>query len=242
MSVTAILVLVLFTFTAAFIQRVSGFGFGIFIMTVLPHLMPSYAEATALSGLLAIVTALITAAAMYRYLVWRKLLSILIAFIAVSFFSVMMVANVDSHLLRKVLGIVMIAISINFFFISERIHLRPTFRIQVTMGALSGMMGGLFAMQGPPAVVYFIGSCKSKEEYIAETQWYFLIGNIAMTFFRAGNGFVTPFVLTSFLWTLPAVFAGLWAGSKVYEYISLPLLRKVIYLYMAVAGVLAIVI
>ena len=44
---------------AAFVQRVSGFGFGIFIMTVLPYLMPSYGEATALSGMLALVTSAI---------------------------------------------------------------------------------------------------------------------------------------------------------------------------------------
>ena len=32
---------------ASFIQRTIGFGFGIFIMTALPFLMPSYAEAEA---------------------------------------------------------------------------------------------------------------------------------------------------------------------------------------------------
>ena len=41
---------------ASFIQRTTGFGFGIFIMTMLPFLMPSYGEATTLSGLLAITT------------------------------------------------------------------------------------------------------------------------------------------------------------------------------------------
>ena len=38
--------LVFFTIGAAFVQRTTGFGFGIFIMTVLPWLMPSYGEAT----------------------------------------------------------------------------------------------------------------------------------------------------------------------------------------------------
>ena len=30
------------SFVASFIQRVSGFGFGIFMMTILPLVMPSY--------------------------------------------------------------------------------------------------------------------------------------------------------------------------------------------------------
>ena len=51
--------LILFTIGAAFVQRTTGFGFGIFIMTALPFLMPSYGEATTLSGLLASVTSMI---------------------------------------------------------------------------------------------------------------------------------------------------------------------------------------
>ena len=46
----------LLSILASFIQRTTGFGFGIFIMTVLPLLMPSYGEATTLSGLLAMTT------------------------------------------------------------------------------------------------------------------------------------------------------------------------------------------
>ena len=41
---------------ASFVQRTVGFGFGIFIMTALPWLMPSYGQVTALSGLLAMTT------------------------------------------------------------------------------------------------------------------------------------------------------------------------------------------
>ena len=42
---------------ASFVQRTIGFGFGIFIMTALPFLMPSYGEAVTLSGLLSLTSA-----------------------------------------------------------------------------------------------------------------------------------------------------------------------------------------
>ena len=239
MTTGATIILILFALTAAFVQRVSGFGFGIMMMTVLPHLTATYPEATALSGLLAIVTAFFTAVRMYRHLKWRKLLPILITFLVVSFFFIRVVGRVDSHSFRKVLGGILILVSIYFFFVSGRIHLKPTPGIQVGMGALSGVMGGLFAMQGPPAVIYFIGSADSKEEYIAATQWYFLIGNAMMSLFRASNGYVTPAVLHAWCWAVPAVLAGLWLGSKVYQRIQFPHLRKIVYGYMAVAGVVA---
>ena len=50
MSEWAIVALVcLMSFVASFIQRTSGFGFGIVVMAVFPHLLASYGEATALS-------------------------------------------------------------------------------------------------------------------------------------------------------------------------------------------------
>lgn len=224
---------------ASFIQRVTGFGFGIFIMTILPFIMPSYAEATALSGTLAIVTALIPALQFHKHLDWKKLLPILITFTLVSFFSVSMVGGVDDAQLKHVLGVIMIAVSIYFFFISGRFRLRPTMPVQLSMGTLSGLMGGFFAMQGPPAVVYFVSSTEEKAEYIALTQWYFLIGNAAMTVFRAGNGFVTAEVGKYWLVGLPAVFLGLFLGSKVYDKLPIGVIRKAVYAYMAFAGLIA---
>ena len=167
---------------------------------------------------------------------WRKLAVILPVFLAVSFFAVRMVTGVDSDLLRHILGGVLIAVSLYFFFISGRIHLPPRVDVQAGMGALSGLMGGLFAMQGPPAVIYFLGCADSKDEYIALTQWYFLIGNAAMSLFRAGNGLVTPTVLRMWCFALPGVFLGLWLGKKVYARLRAERLRKVVYAFLAVAG------
>ena len=45
--------LFLLSIGASFVQRTTGFGFGIFIMTMLPSIMPSFGEATTLSGILA---------------------------------------------------------------------------------------------------------------------------------------------------------------------------------------------
>lgn len=47
--------LFLLSIGASFVQRTTGFGFGIFIMTMLPSIMPSFGEATTLSGILAMI-------------------------------------------------------------------------------------------------------------------------------------------------------------------------------------------
>ena len=239
MTTTAIIMLVLFAFGGSFIQRVTGFGFGIFIMTVLPFLMPSYGEATALSGLLAIACALATGIRMFKYVPWKKLWLILAAFLVTSFFSIRFVSSVNDGIMKHVLGAILIAISIYFFFIGDRIKMKPNVPVQLSMGTLSGFMGGLFAMQGPPAVIYFLACTDTKEEYIGICQWYFIIGNIMMTFFRASNGFITPTVWRGWLIGIPAVMLGLLLGARVCNRMPIGVIRKCGYAYMALSGLLA---
>lgn len=239
MSIGAIVLVVFFAFLASFIQRVTGFGFGIVFMTVAPFVMPSYGEATALSGILAIVCALGAGIRMFRYLPWRKLVCILLTFLVISFFAVRMVAHIDNHILKHVLGGILILVAAYFYFLNGKIRMKPTASVQISMGAVSGLMGGLFGMQGPPAVLYFISCTERKEEYMALTQWYFIVGNLAMTFYRAGNGFVTPAVAGTSLMGVAAVLLGLLLGSKVYDKLSVSALRRVVYIFIGIAGIVA---
>ena len=225
---------------ASLTQRVCGFGFGIFIMMVLPFIMPSIGEATALSGLLAVFTALIPALNLRKIVPWRKLIPILVTFIVVSFFAVILVNHIESRLLKKILGGVMIVISLYFFFLNGRFSLKPSIPIQIGMGTLSGLMGGLFAMQGPPAVIYFMGCTDDKTEYMAITQWYFLIGNALMSIFRAGHGFVTLSVLEAWCVGIAGVLIGLLIGAKIFRRINPELLRHIIYGFMAFSGLIAV--
>lgn len=236
-----IIILFIMSIGAAFVQRVAGFGFGIFIMTVLPYLLPSYGEATALSGLLAMVTSVIIVARTWRHICWPKLLPILITFLIVSFFAVRLVAYADGTTLRRVLGGVLIFAAVWFMWLKDRVKLPTTLPVQISMGTLSGMMGGLFGMQGPPAVLYFVQTNQTKEAYIAMAQTYFLVGNAAMTIFRATGGLLTPAVLTGWCYGVVAVIIGTWVGTLAFRHISLPRLRMLIYIYMAISGAIAMV-
>ena len=179
--------LFLLSIGASFVQRTTGFGFGIFIMTMLPSIMPSYGEATTLSGILAMTTSLII-------------------------------------------------VSIYFTFFSKRIKVKTTLPVQVTAGTLSGLMGGFFGMQGPPAVLYFVSSEPDKEHYLAMTQTYFLAGNLMMTLARAYNGFFTTTVSIGYIYGIAGVFIGNLIGSWVFRHLSGSLLKYIIYAYIGISG------
>lgn len=221
---------------ASFVQRTTGFGFGIFIMTMLPYLMPTYGEATTLSGILALTTSAVIVWRLKRFVTWQRLWVILLTFILVSTIAIFVLTRMEGHLLRLILGVALILISIYFLLFSQRIKLPQTRRVQVGAGTLSGLLGGFFGMQGPPAVLYFIQSEPSKEHYMTMAQTYFLIGNSIMTLVRAYNGLFTPTVLTDYGFGLGGVAIGTMLGSYVFRHISSHLLRYIVYAYIGISG------
>ena len=241
MTTAAIIILLLACLGGSFIQRVTGFGFGIFAMTMLPFLMPSYAEASTLSSSMAMMTSIYVMIKMWKHIQWKKLIIVLLMFLLVSFFCIRQVANIDSHHLRKVLGVILIFVSLYFIFINGKIKVKPTVPVQAGLGTLSGVMGGFFSMQGPPVVLYFLACTQTKEQYVALAQTFFALGNIVMTCFRATQGFVTGTVCKAWLIAFPMIVLGNWIGGKVFDKLSISLLSNIIYVFIGVSGVIALI-
>ena len=221
---------------ASFVQRTTGFGFGIFIMTMLPAIMSSHGEATTLSCILAMTTSLIIVIQKYRFIVWRRLLPILLTFIVVSIGAIFVLKRMEYSILNILLGITLVVVSIYFSFFSKRIKVKTTLPVQITAGTLSGLMGGFFGMQGPPAVLYFVNSEKDKEHYLAVTQTYFLVGNIMMTIARAYNGFFTTAVSMGYIYGITGVVIGNLIGAWVFRHITGSILKYIIYAYIGISG------
>lgn len=240
MSITVIVSLFLLSIGASFVQRVCGFGFGVFIMTMLPFLCPSYGEATTLSGILSAAQSFWVLLTLYKLVDWRKLVLISLTFTIFSFFAIQFVASATDSILKVLLGIVLILLSLYFLFVSKKIHVQPTRTLQVSMGALSGVMGGLFGMHGPPAVIYFLAVEPNKYRYMAACQAYFLLTNVIMTFFRAQEGFLSEFVFWGVLYACIGVIVGSHLGRLVFDKLPIDKLRILIYIYMIFSGLIAI--
>ena len=160
------------------------------------------------------------------YVTWNRLWPILVTFIIVSTIAIFALTRIEDHILRRILGVALILISIYFILFSQRIKMPTT-----------GLMGGFFGMQGPPAVLYFIKSEPTKEHYMAMAQTYFLIGNVMMTGVRAYNGFLTSTVLTDYCFGLGGVVIGTCLGAYVFKHIPNRIFRYIVYAYITVSGV-----
>lgn len=200
--------------------------------------MPSYAEATTLSGLLALTTSAIITFRMRKFITWKRLIPILLTFMAVSAVAICMLTRIHDNTLRKILGIVLMITSLYFAFFKERIRLKTTLPYQIGAGTVSGIMGGFFGMQGPPAVLYFISSEPDKNHYMAMAQTYFLIGNAMMTVVRASNGFLTAAVGKNYVLCIGAVIIGTLLGSWTFRHIPAKIFPYIVYSYIGVSGLI----
>ena len=235
-----IICIILLATGASFIQRTVGFGFGIFIMTALPFLMPSYGEAVTLSGLLSLTSATVVMVKYIRYVTWKRLLPIFGAFVVMSTLAIFFLDRIEGRMMRMILGVMLILISLYFTFFKEKLQkiIRPTRGWQLGTGAASGVMGGLFAMHGPPVVLYLISSEPDKDHYMGMIQTYAVITNISMLAVRAFNGYVTPVVGMTYLYAMAGLAVGVMLGNWAFRHIPNRLFTYVVYVYIGISGLI----
>ena len=235
-----LLYIILLAAGASFVQRTVGFGFGIFIMTALPFLMPSYAEAVTLSGLLSLTSASVVMIKYVRYVTWKRLLPMIAAFVIFSTMAIFMLDKIEGQSMRRILGITLIAISLYFGFFKEKLQriIHPTPAWQLGTGSVSGIMGGLFGMHGPPVVLYLIVSEPDKDHYMGMIQTYAVITNITMLAVRAYNGYVTATVGTTYLYALAGLLLGILAGNWAFKHIPNRIFSYIVYAYIGISGLI----
>lgn len=230
------------TIVASFIQRVSGFGFGIFVMMFFPFFLPSYGESVMLSGLLAGSTALMIAVRNCKYIRW-KLMGIVTFFnVLFSFIATEYMRGMSNDSLKQCLGVVLILIALYFLFgegkLGKVFKSKPA---QVGIGSISGVMGGMFAMPGPPLVLYCISTLEDKREYVTTLQAFSVVFNVFYTIFRFKAGFYSDDLSLWWVIGIGGAIIGSSLGSRCFELISNRTLKFIVYVMMIVSGVVAII-
>jgi uncharacterized membrane protein YfcA len=225
---------------ASFVQRTVGFGFGIFIMTALPFLMPSYGEAVTLSGLLSLTSATVVMVKYMKFVSWKRLLPVVAAFVIFSTLATAMLDKIEGPSIRVILGIMLVVISLYFSFFKERLQkiITPTRGWQLGTGTASGLMGGFFGMHGPPVVLYLIASEPDKDHYMGMIQTYAVITNISLLIARGYNGYLTATVGTTYLYALGGLALGVIAGNWAFKHIPNKLFSYIVYAYIGISGLI----
>lgn len=241
MNLLQAVLLILVGMGAGFVQRVSGFGLGIFAMMFLPHFMPSHTAAATVSTLFSCVTSTYNAVKYRKNVVYKTAFPMLCAALVTIPIAVYFSVVVSGALFEMILGAVLIVLSIYFLFFSERISLKPSVSGGVLAGALGGALNGLFSTGGPPVVLYLSNALTDKLAYFATIQFYFCLTNLYSVGSRAVNGIVTWEVLLYAAVGIAGCMLGDALGRAVFDRLNAKMLKNIIYVGMILSGILMVV-
>ena len=220
------------------IQAVCGFGFGVFTMMFLPHMMPSTLSAVMVTSLLGMSSSAIVSWRHRRHIQMRKVVIPLLAYFVFSTYMVQVSISTNETLIRRLLGALMIILSVYFIRFSNKVHIRPTKINAVIAGSLGGTMSTLFGMGGPPISAYYLSATDTNEEYLANIQTYTVLGNLYVNGVRAANGLFSQRELVLWAIGIFAVFFGSYLGKRIFSRLDGYALRRLVYAFMAVSGVI----
>ncbi len=235
------ILLILVSAGGAFVQRVTGFGLGIFNMLFMPYFLPSSTVAAAICGMQACVINLYHGISKRRYIHWKTMIPLVIAAMVMIPLAVSVSASLPQSLMKRLLGIILVALSIYFLFFSHRIHIRPTVPNGLLAGALGGTLNGLFATGGPPVVLYLIQATSDKMVYFATIQAYFGITNVYSTAARMLNGIIDWQIVLYSAVSLLGILLGDRLGAVAFHRLNAEKFNKTIYFGMIVSGVLMLI-
>jgi uncharacterized membrane protein YfcA len=210
-------------------------------MMFFPFFLPSYGESVMLSGLLAGSTALMIAIRNRKYIRWRLMGLVTFSNVLFSFVATEYMRSLSNDVLKQCLGVVLILISLYFLFGEGRMgRIFKSKPAQVTIGSVSGVMGGMFAMPGPPLVLYCISTLEDKREYVTTLQAFSVVFNLFYTTFRLKVGFYSDDTWLWWVIGLVGTMIGSSLGSRCFELISNSTLKLIVYVMMIISGIVAI--
>ena len=161
-------------FLATLIRSTLGFGEALVAVPLLALRTP-VSVAAPLAVLVSIVVAGVVVAQDWRRIEIRSARGLILASLPGIPLGVLMLAKVNDHVVRLILGLVIIAFSVHALTMGRGRRLeRDHAGWLAACGFLSGILGGAYGMNGPPLAVYGALRRWSPQQFRATLQGYFL--------------------------------------------------------------------
>lgn len=227
-------IVTLIIFLAVFTQSISGFGSALVAMALLPAFLGIH-TATPLVALVMIPLE-IYLLFHYRHVfhwqaIWRVIAAALVG-IPIGFIYLRLV---DQQIVLRILGLV-----ISGYALYALLNIRLPKLIHPAwgffFGLLSGLIGGAYNTSGPPVILYGTSRGWAPGEFKSNLQGFFVFSSVFILSGHALQHNLTPVVWHYFWISLPAITAGIFAGTSLDKRIDPQTFRKIVLLLLAFIG------
>lgn len=238
MSAETVLIIMLVSSAGGFIQRVCGFGFGIFVMMFFPHIFAKHTASSAISTLISCVMSVINAIIHRKHIPYKKIIPLMAGAFVMIPIAVKFSVLISGDFFKKLLGVVLVLLSIYFLFFNNKIKIKANFKNGIIAGGFGGILNGLFSTGGPPVVLYLMNALTDKTVYFASAQFYFGFTGIYSVAVRALNGIITgDVILYAFIGYIGCMI-GNFFGALVFNKLDSAMLKKIVYVGMIISGII----
>ena len=232
------LLFILMAMLGTIVQTVSGFGFAIIAMMVFPLLTGDVAAAAAISGLFALTNAVFNTFKYRQEIDWKFVFLPLIGYFVLSTISLEIIGAISNDGMMRFLGIAMVLLGIYFMFFQSRMTIKPTKSNALLAGGLSGILGSLFAIAGPPIALYYTMLVENnKFKYLGCINAYFLLSNAYVAILRFHNGILGAQELRCWALGLFGLLLGRIVGGMLLNKVDGKMLKKLVYVVTIFSGI-----
>lgn len=230
------ILLVLTGIFASFVQASTGFGFSIIIMAIWPFFMP-VTDAVYLQLVAGLVAVGYIAIKDWKHINFKIIWIPLIIALFGSYLGLAFLLQTPNAKAVLLLGFLFILLSIYFIVFGNKISVPNKWYTAGIAGICSGLMSGFFNIAGPPVVLYYNVACKSKTEYRATLQFFFMILIIFKITVMSINQSFSYEIIKFMPFVAAASVLGIFIGSKVFVRLPVHKLKRAVYILMSISGI-----
>lgn len=229
MSETALVVLATLAslFLASFTQGVTGFGFGMVAMALLP-LFSDVRQASIIIGLFSLVTTGSVLLSVRRHFAWKDYLWPTLGMVGGMPLGVYALVLLDGMVIRRLVGVAIMVACLQMILPSGQRARVISWPWALAAGFTSGILGGAFAIGGPPVIAYASLQNWESPRYKAMLCSFFATSNLYRIVIMLGAGLITREIAFRFLWGLPVVLVGVMTGISMFGRLSRETFRKAV--------------
>ncbi len=209
-------------------------------MSILPFWLP-LKTTVALELILGLLTTIKLFYPLRQYVQIKLIYIPLLAFFIVSNFGVYFLMNFKEKILTIILGFLLIFYALSRMLNKKEIIIEPSKKNGIIAGSMSGLLGGMFNISGPPLAIYYLSVLDDVKEYNATIQLTFILTGIYTIFLHVGYRNINYQILKYLPSGVIGILIGAWVVSKIINKINKEKLNWGICIFMVITGFILVI-
>lgn len=222
-------------FLGGLVQGLTGFGAVIIMMIFLPTILP-IDQSAGVAGLMMLGSVLTLVYRNRHEIQLKRIIIPFLIYASVASWSVHLGHVLDVHLLRMLLGALLVALSGYFSFSKRSGNTSYPWFIAGLFMIISGFFNGLFGIGGPLMALYFLSKSHSMSQYLANLQTFFLIDTFYITTLRVTSGILTTHHIPFILIGMVGAVTGTTIAAHLLNRMNVTTIKRIIYVFIGASG------